>query len=125
MTKIHYYSLGYNAACNKIFITANPYKVNSLAFNEWMRGYDDFLETTNKPPTYSEIFTQFILGQKVTGMGWMSLEYPDFIGGYYIEYENGYKTVTHGGGFGGRVIVTMKILNEKGEVLEFFEEQNF
>ena len=74
---------------------------------------------------YSKIFTQFVLGQKVTGMGWIEpTSDNNYVGGYYIQYENGYKTITRGGCRSGYDYTAMNILNEKGEVVEKHEDIN-
>ncbi len=72
---------------------------------------------------HSEIFTKFILGQKVIGMGWMQPTTDNrYVGGYYVEYENGYRTVTKGGGKSGEDYVNMFILDEKGDKIEEYEQ---
>lgn len=75
---------------------------------------------------YSEIFTQFILGQRLKAFGWMQPTTDNnYVGGYLMEYENGYKTVTKGGGCQGDDYTTMYVLDPNNTVLEKYEQDVF
>lgn len=72
---------------------------------------------------YSEIFTQFILGQKVTGFGWIQpCTENNYVGGYATYFENGYKTVVRGGGRSGEDYTEFFILDKDNVIIESYEQ---
>ena len=56
-------------------------------------------------------------------MGWRQPATANkYVGGYYVEYENGYMTVACGGGRSGEDYANMYVLDNEGNLLETYEQ---
>lgn len=71
--------------------------------------------------TFNEAFEQFILNQKTIGWGFqhetrvqLPNGYAAFPGGYFTEFENGYKLIVSGASLGETAIQEALILNSEG-----------
>lgn len=71
--------------------------------------------------TFEGYFSAFILNQRVIGWGFQQptrVKLPNgfyaFPGGYYTEYENGYKVIASGASLGETAIQEIMILDPDG-----------